>query len=210
MPSSPSLLSLSSSTAFPTNKRSGTSAAVQARQHPASYNSSIGVMNLLAPSGMRQCQSGDVLDHHDSEVIRDGLVIRTAQFDVERETRYDVRIIPNDAYLSSKIHLESEWSFLLAYDDDGTTTCIIGCWRRTAALLEGGSETVRPSPEMMRHRDDGVLPPPPPPPPPVVYSSRSSRHTFSPSPDRPPPIVSCGTSYGGGGAISSKSSPPPK
>jgi hypothetical protein len=48
-------------------------------------------MNLLAPSGMRQCQSGDVLDHHDSEVIRDGLVIQTAQFDraqlVERETR---------------------------------------------------------------------------------------------------------------------------
>ena len=36
--------------------------AVQARRTSAS----IGVMNLLAPSGTRQCQSGDVFsDHHD-------------------------------------------------------------------------------------------------------------------------------------------------
>jgi hypothetical protein len=50
-------------------------------------------------------------------------------------------MIPNDAYLSSRIHLESEWSFLLAYDDgDGTTTCIIsGVGEELLLLLEGGS-----------------------------------------------------------------------
>jgi hypothetical protein len=34
------------------------------------------------PVGTRQCQSGNVFDHHDSEVFRDGVVIRTAQFDI--------------------------------------------------------------------------------------------------------------------------------